>query len=447
MIRKTILACIVALGAATCLGYRVSVGTFVSNAGRQVTVPIELDSVAGLSYAGATITYDPQVLVVTKTEAGTLHDVMADDFTSSDTNGTLTVTIFGGVRENAAGGSGSIAKVTFAVREGTAGLYSDLAVTDVSLGEKTGLKDVTVDNPVTTQNGMIRVMAENAAVDRLENAQTICAGTTLGTLTLKPGDAIQAGIGAVRADAVSAAGAIPVVAPNDGWTSGRYELLQATAADLSFSVAGLDDAVVQRETAAGKTTYFIDVVVAGEGEIVCETESFDSDAKAQIRVYAKRAIDALPDTPANAAVKAAFASGRRILVKAPADGTSAALVSDMGLAPAATVDPVTGELRFAYATPKLALTSFDPETGAVRFKVTPGMGNTIVSELATGYVHVYGTGSLADRMRYISKVGFDLTPYLKADTKGEGVINVTLGTHTFLKVKIENVPKFEGDME
>ena len=35
-----------------------------------------------------------------------------------------------------------IASVTFAVRVGTAGLYSDLALTDVQLGEKTGVKDV-----------------------------------------------------------------------------------------------------------------------------------------------------------------------------------------------------------------------------------------------------------------------------------------------------------------
>lgn len=427
--------------------YNVSVGTYVSNAGKTVTVPIELDNAAGLSYAGATITYDPQVLVVTKTEAGTLRGVMPEDFVSTDTNGTLTVTIFGGVKENVSSGSGSIAKVTFAVREGTAGLYSDLAVTDVSLGEKTGLKDVTVRNPITTQNGMVRVMSTGASVDRLENVQTICAETTLGSLALKLGDAIQAGTGPVSVGAISVAGAIPVVAPNDGWTSGRYELLQATSADLTFAIAGLDGAVVQRETVGDKTLYFIDVAIAGEGEMVCETETLDTDAKAQIRAYAKLAIDSLPDTADNAAIKAAFANGKRIVVKAPADGTSAALVSDMGLAPAAAVDPVTGELKLTYATPKLTLTAFDPETGAVRFKVTPGAGNTIVSELATGYVHVYGTDSLAEKMRYISKVGFDLTPYLKPDSKGEGVINVTLGSHTFLKVKIEAEAKCEGDAE
>ena len=34
-------------------------------------------------------------------------------------------------------------------------------------------------------------------------------------------------------------------------------------------------------------------------------------------------------------------------------------------------------------------------------------------------------------------VGFDMTPYLKEETKGEGTLTVTLGTHTFLKVKVE----------
>ena len=83
----------------------------------------------------------------------------------------------------------------------------------------------------------------------------------------------------------------------------------------------------------------------------------------------------------------------------------------------------------------------------MRFKVTPGEGNQIVSEIATGYIHVYGTSDLGSKMRYISSVGFDLSPYLKPDSKGEGVLNVTLGTHTFLKVKVESTPKLDGDVE
>lgn len=444
MVRKVVAVCAALFAACIGFGYEVSVGTFVLNAGKTVTVPIELDSAAGLSYAGATITYDPLVLMVTKTEVGTLRSVMTDDFVSSDTNGVLTVAIFGGIEKNVESGSGSIAKVTFAVRDGTAGLYSDLAVTDVSLGERTGLKDVTVDNPVTTQNGMVRVMSSGAEVDRLENAQTICADTTLGSLALKAGDAIQAGSSPIMVGSVTATGAIPVVSPIDGWTSGRYDLLQATTAGLTFELAGLAGAEVLSETDGGKTTYYVDVVIAGEGDMVCETETLDADTRAQIRAYSRLAMEKLA---ANDPVRQAFESGRKIIVVAPADGTSAACVSDMGLAPAAALDPATGELKFTYATPKLELTAFDPETGAVRFKVTPGAGNQIVSELATGYVHVYGTDNLVEKMRYISKVGFDLTPYLKPDTKGEGVINVTLGTHTFLKVKIENISRSEGDRE
>ena len=50
-------------------------------------------------------------------------------------------------------------------------------------------------------------------------------------------------------------------------------------------------------------------------------------------------------------------------------------------------------------------------------------------------------------MKYISNVGFDMTPYLKEATKGEGTLYVTLGSHTFLKVKLEVEPKTEGQVE
>ena len=44
-----------------------------------------------------------------------------------------------------------------------------------------------------------------------------------------------------------------------------------------------------------------------------------------------------------------------------------------------------GSLKLTYAQPTLRITSFDAATGAVRFKVTPGEGNKIVSEIAIGY--------------------------------------------------------------
>ena len=75
----------------------------------------------------------------------------------------------------------------------------------------------------------------------------------------------------------------------------------------------------------------------------------------------------------------------------------------------------------------------------MRIKVTPGVGNTIVSEIETGYIHVYGTDDLSTQMSLIERVGYDLTPYLEETTKGEVVLNVTLGTHSFVKVKVENL--------
>ena len=77
---KSLVSLVALFIAPAALAYQVSVGTYVSNAGKTVTVPVALDSAAGLSYAGATLTYDPQVLVVTKAEAGSLKTLMAEDF-------------------------------------------------------------------------------------------------------------------------------------------------------------------------------------------------------------------------------------------------------------------------------------------------------------------------------------------------------------------------------
>jgi hypothetical protein len=425
--------------------YTVSVDTYVANAGKTVTVPVMIDDVAGLSYADATLTYDPQVLVVTKAEAGTLKSVMADDFTTSDTNGTINVTIF--ANGNVAAGSGSIANITFALREGTDGQYSDIAVSEVSLGEATGVKDVTYGKTVNTVNGMVRVMATSAQVTRLESAETICADTVLGTLALDAGDAIQASDSqtAIRvAGAVTASGAIAVKAPVNGWASGTYALLSTTTAGLTFT--GVDGTITS-ETANGITTYYAAVTVAGELPLVAEDseEVLTAGDKNLIRANAQAAFAGKTDS-ASLALKALYESASRIQVVGPKG--SIGVIADMGIAPAfAPALDATGTLKLTYAMPQLVITSFDAQTGAVRFKVTPGEGNQIVSEIATGYIHVFGTNNLGEKMRYISSVGFDLTPYLKAETKGEGVLNVTLGTHTFLKVKVENVSRKEGDRE
>ena len=393
------------------MAYEMSVGTFVANPGMQITVPVALDSAAGLSYAGATLTYDPQVLVVTKAEAGTLKSVMSEDFVAVDTNGTLSISIFGSTAANVVSGSGTIANVTFAVRDGTAGLYSDIALTDVQLGEKSGVIDVTAGNPLRTVNGMVRVMGTGAAVTRLEGTQSICAETSLASLALKSGDAIFADAaqsnpirvaGAVTSEAAS----IPVKAPVYGWSSGTYALLSTTTAGLVFALEGIE-AAYSSTNVNGITTYYATVAVAGEVPIVCDAETLDAAAKTQIRNYAGQAIAKLDlSSPANALIREKFESGTSIKVKGPGD-TSISLISDMGLAPAFAVDE-TGTLNMTYSKPTLAITG--------------------------------------EKMKYISSVGFDMSKYLKPDTKGEGVLNVTLGSHTFLKIKVETAVRNEGEV-
>ena len=428
--------------------YRVSVDTYVSNAGKTVTVPVVLDNAVGLSYASATLTYDPQILVVTKAEAGSLKTLMSDDFVAADTNGTIAVSIFCVPGENVTtNAGGSIASITFAVREGSEGQFSDVAVTEVELGEKTGVLDVTVGNPVATVSGMVRVMGAGADVVRLENAQIVNADTVLGSLALSDGDAIQASDSqtAIRvAGVVKATGAIAVKPPVNGWASGTYALLSTTTTGLTFT--GVDGEITST-TENGITTYYAAVTVAGQIPVIADDsgEALSAGDMNLIRQNAQLAFAGKTDS-ASLAKKALYESAKSIKISGPKG--SVGVIADMGISPAfpAALDE-TGTLKLTYAEPKLELTAFDPQTGAVRFKVTPGEGNQIVSEIATGYIHVYGTNDLGSKMRYISSVGFDLTPYLKPDTKGEGVLNVTLGSHTFLKVKVESVARQSGDEE
>ncbi len=425
---KRILPLLLSVLAADLLAYEISVGTYVVNAGKTVVVPIALDSAAGLSYASATISYDPQVLVVTKTDAGTLREWMSEDFVSADTNGTVTVSIFGSAT-NTGDVSGSIGAITFAVREGTAGQYSDLAISRVELGDSTGVRDVTFGNPLRTVGGMVRVMGSEADVARLAAPQIIAADTELGSLALSAGDSLQASdlqTPITVSGTVTAEETVTVLAPPNGWASGTYALLATPTAGLSFVLDGIEGTVTA-ETVDGLTTYYAALAIAGEIPVECAVEELSAGTKNQIRSLLAGQLDGV----------------NRISVTGPAGYVS--LIADMGIAPACSVN--AGVATAMYGMPELRITSFDPETGAVRIKVTPAAGNTIVSEIATGYIHVYGTDTLGGPMRYIQKVGFDLTPYLKAATKGEAVLNVTLGTHTFLKVKIEDIPRVDGEAE
>ncbi len=419
-------------GAATAFGFSVEVDSFAANPGSTVVVPVRVASTSEVAYAAVELKYDPQVVSCLRVEAGALGGEFAEMI---DDAGKLTVRV--NFDDAQKGVTGVLAKVAFVVRDGTAGQFSDLAVTRVSAGDASGVRDIFVADPVKVSNGMVRSVAATADVKRLEGAFCVASATLLAGLTLADGDAIRAGSAAVAVSgAVVASGAIAVAAPTYGWTSGKYALLSTPTTGLSFALEGLDSATITTETANGVTTYYATVSVAGEGEIVCEAETLDSTTKSQIRDYARQTIAKLDTSKSeNAAIKAAFESGKTITVKGPSGGASVALISDMGLAPAFAVD-ATGTLTMTYATPTLAITSFDPTTGKVGIKVTPGEGNQIVANINTGYVHVYGTNDLNKEMELGEIVGFDMTPYLKDETKGEGTLTVSLGTHTFLRVQV-----------
>lgn len=338
----TALASFAAWGA---FAYEVSVGDSTVADGESVTVSVSLDSAAGLSYASARISYDPTVLSVTKVEAGTLQTLMPEDFLASDRNGQVFVAIFGSSTANVVSGSGTIAEVTFTARANTRGRASDLTISKVELGEISGVKDVTFDNPLTIRSGTVRV-------------------TDVG-------------------------------------------IVLATDADC------------------------------GEG--------LTDEAKNRIRGHVRSVFEGRYD-PTSYAKKRLYESATRIAITGPKGLVST--IADMGLSPTfPTALDESGTLHLAYAQPGLAIVGFEPATGEVRFKVTPGEGNRIVSEIASGVIHVYGTDDLAEKMTYVSSVGFDLTPYLESGSQGEGIVILPRGTHAFLKVKIEKTPKVEGDPE
>ena len=439
MIKRTV-AILLGFAVLSLFGYEVKVDTVVANPGQRVTVPVRFDTVKGAAHVGVRLTYDPQVLVLLKTAEGTLVNTLADDYVvvADEDAGWVSVAAFGaGNATNDV--EGTLANLVFKVREGTQGQYSDVAVANVVVGDQTGVRDLIVGDTIKTKGGMVRVVAQDAAVARLENPQTIAADAKVGSLALLAGDAIAASDFQTPVEVtggVTANGAIKVIEPMNGWASGRYEILKTTTGDLLFEIAG-GTATFSTVTNGAYITYVAHV--GGDAELPVVTddgvvETLTAGTKNQIR-----------GNIAKSSVAGVLTNATSIAISGP-DGLIG-IVADMGIAPRFVAVDVAGVAHFAYAQPKVTIMSFNPEMRHMRIKVEPGSGNEIVSTLTIGYVHVYGTGTLGAKMKYISRVGFDLTPYLKADTKGEADLVVELGTHTFFKIKIETAEKADGALE
>lgn len=200
--------------------------------------------------------------------------------------------------------------------------------------------------------------------------------------------------------------------------------------NLQFSLGDDIDAVISSETINGMTSYYADVTVEGSLEVVPETGSLEAGTIAAIRASLSSGLAAYPNV-------------KRVVVKG--EGAKIPVIVDLGIVPDIAVSGDTATVE--YKSPSLTIVAFNPKTGIVRIKVTPGEGNSIRSQLVTGCIHVYGTDDLLKKMRYISQVSIDLSNYLREGTKGEADLTVTMGTHTFLKVKAETQIKNEGDTE
>ena len=422
----------------------VATGTIVANPGATVSVPVTIDDMSGVAAAVVTVSYDSTVLVCLGVDAGTI--VREGKFAYLDSGNGRIVAIFSGFEGDGTMGASrpsELMNIRFSVRDGTQGLFSDVTLADVQLGAEDGVSDLSVANPLTTVNGMVRVMAADAAVTRLENTFTVWPKTTLKTLALSAGDSIKASADQLPVTVthdVTAAEAIPVSAPVGGWQTGRYALLKTLTAGLAFTIDGgamgasrPTDGVewsLAISVEGGMTTYYADVTVKGNVEIVAESGELPAETVAQMRTALAGMLDANP------AVKSVTVKG---------DVSTIPVTVDLGIAP--HLDVLGTTATATYATPTIRIIDFTPATGAVRIKVTPGEGNTIRSTLATGCIHVYGTSDLSQKMRYISGTAFDLTPYLNSETKGEADLTVSLGSHTFIKVKAEKSIKQEGEYE
>ena len=400
-------------------GASVQVGTFATNPGREVVVPITLVTTGRVAYAAMELAYDAQVIACTAVEAGEFGGEFTASFAEA---GRIFVKAFREVDAN--GFTGSLARMTFMVRDGTEGQFSDVTIVKIEAGDASGVRDVfAAEGGLATVNGMVRSMGTSAALSRLEQAQTVVAETHVKTLTLAAGDALQAsadGLPIVVAEAVSAASSVAVVAPEDGWSDGEYELLRTKTAGLSFAVAGTTAAVKANANSDGTTTYTL--ACSATGEELATIDSGTNTLQLLTRNYVRQAV-------------AALSGVKKILVKEE-DGRIR-LAKKLGLSAKVSSVSEAGEVDVEYGEPKMTIIGFDPKTGVVRVRVEPPEGQTISGEMVIGTVRVMGTKDLNEEMETLGEVKVDASMYQASGTEGEFSCTFSLGDKCFFKVVAE----------
>ena len=400
-----------------------SVGTYVCNSGAQVRVPVTLDNVRGLVGVSVTLAYDPQVVVCSRVEPGDLDAIFDDEFlVANKGDGTVAASIFK-LGNNIAGDiAGTVATFVFIARNGTAGEFSDVTVTKVELLEESGVRDATVNNPVSTKNGMIRVMAADATAARMEEAQTVVADSRLGSLALSAGDGIQASDAGtpifVDGAVTSPDAVVPVAAPDHGWATAIYTLLKTPTAGLGFANAtnAAERLAVTETRANGISTYEL-VVTAVDGLAVL---SLEDDLDAAQQAYVRDCVG----RPAG--VDTVWVEG---------DAQTVSMARAFGIRPTVSVYGNYAEATFA--TPTVRITAFDLAGGTLAAVIRPEGGNTIAGDgVVRGVIQVLGGNAPHAISAPLENVKIDLSGYFDVETAGQFRCNANFGGNRFFRVRI-----------
>ncbi len=399
----------------------VRLGNVICNAGTTLTVPLEVAGVTNAASVCAQITYDPLVLVLTKAEPGSLKTNFVE-FVVSEQAGSVTVLTFG--TNNVAQLNGTLAQLTFTVRPGSEGLYSDLALAKVSVNEKTMTADLTVGNPLVPRRGMLRAYATDATPVRTEGegAVTVAAGTTLKSLTLQEGDALQVASAdqapVIVTDTLTASCAVKVMAPSSGWATARYDILKSRLDDLELTVVGSTNAVIRTTREGDYTLYSVETRI---------------ERLLQILKEGALTLNADQENRLIGLLKLNEGIAGRLRVKGTQDAVDLGL--DLGIEPTTTED-ADGVPVANFELPTIQIVGFDPSAGTVRAKIIPPKGARIANKdmITTGVIHVYGTNSLTEKMRKIGDITLNLDDYMKSGAEGEVTLGVQFGEHTFFKV-------------
>ncbi len=400
-------------------GQSIRLGTVVCNGNKTLTVPIHADGLENVASLHAVVTFDPLVLVLLKTERSEATHAFTQFSTIDDING---VEILAFTTNNIPDLSGAIANLTFAVREGSEGLYSDLALAEVEVNEKTMTADLTIGNPLVPKSGMVRSYATTASPTRLdEGVLTVAAGTILENLTLEAGDQLQAstdGMPIVITGRLTANGDLKILPPTSGWTTASYPVLKCKTAGLKLDVQGEYESAMVTETQDGAYTIYTVTTTVTEKWTVETAEGVTLSANDKNMLADLLGLDA----------KSGVST-----VSVNVSQTAVEMALDLGIAPLTT--EADGVLTARFELPKLKIVGFEPEKGIVRAKVIPPQGMKFASQQhVTGVIHVFGTSDLKTAMERLASPEINLDGYLKSETAGEMEIRVQFGTKTFFRV-------------